>query len=153
MSDYVVGFLFTHGHRDVALIRKNKPEWQRGRYNGIGGKIELGENPKQAMTREFLEEAGVVINDWEPFITLSFFNGVRVYFFRSVLAHNDYDTARRVKSQTDEDVGWYCITLLGAIPGVNTLPNLKWLVPMAITGAKGGVLEIETEGEGGYSAK
>lgn len=150
MSDYVCGFLFTHNHREVVLIRKNKPAWQRGRYNGVGGKVEEGETPKEAMAREFSEEAGLAIFDWEPFITLSFSNGVRVYFFRYVLPDDNYEMARGVHSRTDEAVGWFHITPYGGIPGVKTLPNLKWLVPMAITGAKGGELFIETEGEGGY---
>lgn len=44
LSRYVVGFLFDSEFRQVALIRKQKPQWQAGLLNGIGGKIEYGEN-------------------------------------------------------------------------------------------------------------
>jgi 8-oxo-dGTP diphosphatase len=37
---YVLGFMFSSDHSEVALIRKRKPEWQRGKLNGIGGKCD-----------------------------------------------------------------------------------------------------------------
>ena len=62
---YVLGFAF-HPARGVVLIRKNRPEWQAGKLNGVGGKIERGELPEQAMAREFEEETGyhTVAADW-----------------------------------------------------------------------------------------
>ena len=72
MTSYVLGFAFDERGR-VALIEKQKPEWQKGRYNGIGGKIEANEKcvpgasiGQVAMAREFEEETGVLIppKDW-----------------------------------------------------------------------------------------
>lgn len=57
-------------HR-VALIRKAKPEWQKGKLNGIGGKIEEGEGPFAAMVREFREETGVDHRDWGTFAEMT----------------------------------------------------------------------------------
>ena len=45
ITNYVLGFAFSKSGQMVLLIWKNKPEWQRGKMNGIGGKIELGEHP------------------------------------------------------------------------------------------------------------
>lgn len=42
----------------VLLIRKLRPAWQAGRLNGVGGKVEFGESPDEAMAREFREETG-----------------------------------------------------------------------------------------------
>ena len=42
MERMVVGFAFTEDRRSVILIRKNRPEWQAGRLNGVGGHIEPG---------------------------------------------------------------------------------------------------------------
>lgn len=64
MKKYVAGFLFSPDFENVVLIEKNKPAWQKGKYNGIGGKIEEGETPGEAMRREFEEEAGLSIDDW-----------------------------------------------------------------------------------------
>lgn len=80
MQEYVAGFLFRQkgngifqceGIIEVALIRKIKPEWQNGLLNGIGGKIEPGEYPLGAMIREFQEEAGLYILDWQHFATMN----------------------------------------------------------------------------------
>jgi 8-oxo-dGTP diphosphatase len=63
MSDYkhwVVGFVFKN-RDEVTLVMKNRPEWQKGKLNGVGGKIEAGETSAQAMRREFKEEAGADI--------------------------------------------------------------------------------------------
>ena len=68
MKKYVVAFLFTDSDlSNVWVIKKNKPEWQNGLLNGIGGKIEDGETPLVAMVRELKEEAGVDITSEEMF--------------------------------------------------------------------------------------
>ena len=69
--DYVLGFLFDIAGESVVLIQKTKPAWQAGRFNAVGGKIEAGELPSQAMQREFKEEAGLDIGVWEHTATLA----------------------------------------------------------------------------------
>lgn len=64
MWRYVVGFAFSSGMSNVLLIRKKSPRWQKGLLNGIGGKIEKGESPLDAMRRECKEETGLILN-WE----------------------------------------------------------------------------------------
>jgi 8-oxo-dGTP diphosphatase len=68
MQNYVVGFCFSVDHSHVAIILKNRPVYQAGLYNGIGGKVENDEKSKHAMSREFEEETGVHIlsNNWQP---------------------------------------------------------------------------------------
>ncbi len=69
MQEYVLGFAFTpqdaRGNFKVALIEKLKPDWQRGKLNGIGGKVEVDETHRAAMEREFEEETGVYIPYWD----------------------------------------------------------------------------------------
>lgn len=96
---YVLGFAFDDLHR-VALIKKLRPQWQAGRFNGIGGKVEGDEDPIVAMSREFRGETGVLVPvtewtfrgmmqglDWE----------VLIYMTRSQLVRN-------VRTETDEHV-------------------------------------------------
>lgn len=138
VARYVVGFLFDEGGKNVALIRKTRPEWQRGLVNGIGGHIENNETPLAAMEREFDEEAGAVVSDWQHFCTLTgtgYDHPGRqtrtdpwiVYFF----------TARQdapLETMTDEPVIWVPRKLLHQYKPV---PNLDWLIPMAHGGPDG----------------
>ncbi len=43
MKGYVLGFAFDEDYEWVALIKKNRPQWQAGKLNGVGGKIEPNE--------------------------------------------------------------------------------------------------------------
>ncbi len=80
--DYVCGLLFSQDRKRIALVEKRHPEWQAGWLNGIGGSIEAGEMPIEAMRREFLEEAGVDGISWEPLALLNG-SGFSVAFFRA----------------------------------------------------------------------
>lgn len=121
MQPYVVGFLFRDEGKEVALVRKNRPLWQAGRLNGIGGKIEEGEEPIDAMIREFKEEAGAKVKDWKPFATMFGDDWIVSVFVSHAYAE--------IQPLTDEHVGWY---RAADIPTLHTVENLKWLVPMAL---------------------
>lgn len=47
----------------VLLIQKARPDWQAGFLNGIGGRIEPGETPQEAMGREAREETPYSFSD------------------------------------------------------------------------------------------
>ena len=71
-TEYVVGFAFDADLHYVSLIRKNKEGWQKGLMNGLGGHVDEGETPEQAMVREFLEEGDVATNadQWIYFLDM-----------------------------------------------------------------------------------
>lgn len=119
---YVVGFLFDYGKR-VLLINKTKPEWQKGKLNGIGGKIEPGETPLEAMIREFEEEAGLYIGTWSNFATF-IGKDYDIYFYRA----NLWIVKDKPKSMTEEKIEWIEYDSLPA----HIVPNLSWIIPMAI---------------------
>lgn len=124
-TKYVVGFAFNEPGNNVLLILKERPTWQKGKYNGIGGHVEEGENYNNAMVREFKEECGIETNesDWVYYMKLSG-DDWEVVFFYTTLKNGDDP-----QSTTDETVSWvsvynlkigYCIS------------NLHWLIPMAL---------------------
>ena len=83
MIEYCLGFMFSHDLKRVALLQKNRPETLAGKWNGIGGKIEMTDvGAKAAMVREFKEEAGseTTINDW-TLIGLHLHDGFRMQVF------------------------------------------------------------------------
>lgn len=131
MKKYSVGFAFDRPEdlaygdlsTSVGLILKNKPEWQAGHLNGIGGSIEEGETAHQAMVREFKEEAGLFVPNWEPVTVLG-----NDYFSLSVFKSFNVPL-HEMRSTSDEgDVGAYVVN---EIPN-NVLFNLHWLIPMAL---------------------
>ena len=123
MNKYVTGFLFNSDNNTVCLIKKNRPLWQKGRLNGVGGHIEEGESPKGAMIREFWEEAGERNIDWRQFLLVTG-SGYELYCFTAKSAGKSLNN---IHSVTDEIIGWYPIE---SLPD-NILPNMKWIIPMA----------------------
>jgi len=124
MMNYVCGFVFNMNRDVVLLIKKNKPDWQRNRTNGIGGKIEDGETAMEAMNRETTEETGKKFN-WQKTIVLNG-AGFRVHFFR---AFTDDLTLFDLVGHIVEGEG---VLKLQDVDTKNpsNLPNLKWLIPL-----------------------
>lgn len=61
---YTIGLIFSADLETVYLIRKKSPDWQAGKLNGVGGKLEKNETPLSCMEREAMEEAGYA-GEWE----------------------------------------------------------------------------------------
>ncbi len=132
MTNYVLGFLFDPKLEAVVLIEKRRPGWQAGKHNGVGGKIEGGEVPHEAMVREFREETGLDIPEWKQFATLPSPTAdfvLNVFFAISP----DYD---KVTSITDEEVVVWEIDSI-ELWRDNFIPNVRWLIQMALSFTKG----------------
>lgn len=127
MKHYVLGFLFNSGTTEVVLIRKERPTWQYGLLNGVGGHIEPNETPSEAMSREFEEETGLCLpeSDWHLFAQMK---------------GNNYDCGCYWAIRTDEIVAKACtmtdesveVTNIGRINRGQCLHNLNWLLHLAI---------------------
>lgn len=90
------------GHR-ITLIHKNRgPEEIRGKWNGVGGKVDqidgTYESIHEAVRREFYEEAGAYLN-WTHFSTLSG-SDRSVDFFCAFST----EALSRVRTMEDEEV-------------------------------------------------
>jgi len=124
MKKYVLGFLFSKDESHVVLINKLNPAWQKGLFNGIGGKIETNETARQAMEREFLEETGVEIpaKQWTCYAQI---HRPNIYLVDVFFAYSDlaYDAKTVEKEQVE-------ITSTSNLPK-NLIPNLNWLIPLA----------------------
>lgn len=132
---YVCGFLFSPCGGLVVLIEKNRPAWQAGKLNGVGGKVEPGESPGRAMAREFYEETGVLvpISAWDEFAVM---NGpdFRIHFYRAM-----DDRWHHCRSVTDEQIK---ITRVSVLPETKTVPNLRFLIPLALSNEGLEVVEL-----------
>lgn len=85
MKQYVVGFVFDKEIENVLTLKRNKPPYQN-LHNGVGGKIEAGEDRYTAMLRELEEETGLTEDDiqkWDYLTTMHFPSGIvlNVFYF------------------------------------------------------------------------
>ena len=118
---YSCGFLVDENRENVLLIRKNKPEKQKGRLNGVGGKVEDGETFRMAMEREFKEEAGMDVSSWDETVLLTG-EHYEVQFFWAVGDLN------KATSMTDEKLEIHRIDSI--VGNRDVLTNLKWIIPV-----------------------
>jgi 8-oxo-dGTP diphosphatase len=140
IKEYVLGFAFSKDMNHVVLIEKLRPDWQKGCFNGVGGKIEpTDKKPVYAMIREFKEETGVDTNitHWsQSFATMTFENdvlggGAIVHCYRLF-----NDLIFDCKTMEDEQIHILSVngnSFLGYEPLINKpcLKNLQVLLPMA----------------------
>lgn len=122
MVNYVLGFMFDETLDKVILIKKNRPDWQKGLLNGVGGKIEPDEFPCDAMSREFLEETGVDIDPafWKHVFSLS---GVDYNLWIFTIKSKKF---WKCMTKTDEHV---YLKPVEAIVDKECISNLKWIIP------------------------
>jgi 8-oxo-dGTP pyrophosphatase MutT (NUDIX family) len=129
MQEYSVGFL--HNDDEVVLIRKNRPEWQAGYLNGVGGHVELGEDPHDCIVREFFEETGVQIGPWYPFLTLE---GPEAIIHCFSIYDRESRFIYKVNTMTDEAVEIWNMDALNRTDQFRssnkTIPNLRWIIPL-----------------------
>ena len=106
-------------------MKKNRPDWQKGKLNGIGGHIDEGESNIECIVREAEEETGLTTSpsDWKHAATLGGPDW-NMDVFSLVCRGNEAD----VKTCTDEKVSWYDIECLPS----NVITNVRWLVPLAL---------------------
>ena len=121
MQHYVCGFLFSPDRQHVLLIRKLRPAWQAGRLNGIGGKVEPGEEVPAAMVREFREEASLTLEDWELILTLTGTDW-KGHFFRA------FGSPADARPATDEQLEIHPTQRLPA----DAIRNLHWIIPLML---------------------
>jgi 8-oxo-dGTP pyrophosphatase MutT (NUDIX family) len=122
MRKYVAGFLIKGD--SVLLVRKNRPQWQVGLLNGIGGEIDGEEHPDTAMEREFQEETGRLFTGWQGFASETG-PGYMVYFYRMWIPTN-YQWSVPLANDVGEVLMWYPLDTKEPAIG-----NLSWLLPLA----------------------
>jgi 8-oxo-dGTP diphosphatase len=124
-QSYAAGFLFSDDGSQVALVRKNRPDWQAGLLNGVGGKWEPHETRHNTMVREFYEEAGVRVPAWE---SLAWMRGddYDIGFYRAFSSK----ALSQVYSVTDEAIEVH--DTRHVLQRADLMPNLYWLLPLAV---------------------
>ena len=131
MIHYVVGFLFDRSKAQVLMINKQKPSWQLGYLNGLGGKIEPGEISYQAMAREFGEEAGVPHIPWQAFHAIGDRSTYHLQYFRYFDEEGVY--SRDCRQMESEQIEWVPYDIRGIPQSTRCVSNAYWVLPMAFS--------------------
>lgn len=125
MTAYTVGFIFDTTFEHVLLIHKTKPAWQNGLINGLGGKIEQGEDMYDCIVREIKEESNLeTIKDKWTFIGNVSSDTISL----DVLGYVYEGALQDAKTMEGEVVEWFPVASLPK----NIISNLSWFIPMTI---------------------
>lgn len=116
MMRVVVGIITDN--KEILLLRKNNPDWQKGLYNGIGGKVELNTTPLETIIKKCQEELGVNISNWIELDSEISSSGIEIVYFLTTLNEGEI---KKLQSQTDERAELFSINNLPT----NILQDLK----------------------------
>ena len=124
-QDVTLAFIFNDDLSKVLLVHKQRPDWQKGRINAVGGKIEPYEEPLDCIKREVREETGLDVprKDWIECGEVYFSSvDTSMYVFTTQWLGDEADAV-----QCDhEEIEWFPYNHLPP----NILTNLTWLVPL-----------------------
>lgn len=112
----VVGIITDN--KEILLLKKNNPDWQKGLYNGIGGKVELNTTPLETIIKKCQEELGVNISNWIELDSEISSSGIEIVYFLTTLNEGEI---KNLQSQTDERAELFSINNLPT----NILQDLK----------------------------
>ena len=112
----VVGIITDN--KEILLLKKNNPDWQKGLYNGIGGKVELNTTPLETIIKKCQEELGANISNWIELDSEISSSGIEIVYFLTTLNENEI---KKLQSQTDERAELFSINNLPT----NILQDLK----------------------------
>jgi ADP-ribose pyrophosphatase YjhB (NUDIX family) len=126
--NYVICYAHPHWEvypTDILLIRKNRPDWQAGRYNLPGGKIEDGETIHEAASRELFEETNIKAHHVRIIGTIEADNCI-VY-----VCECTFDANEEAATMTDEMVFWMDVG--DALRDPLLLDSLRVAIPFCFT--------------------
>lgn len=131
MKEYVLVHPKFFNSDKVLLILKERPAWQKGRLNLVGGKVEPGEKPEEAAIRELQEESGL--------------GASKVFKCGEIIGNDcivhcfvtDIKLVSELKPREEEDeyVSWYSWKEIKG--DYRLMPNLRIIIPLLHTETKG----------------
>jgi 8-oxo-dGTP diphosphatase len=134
MHKYTLGFIIRKD--EVLMMNRQKTPWM-GAWNGIGGKIEDGENPVDCLIREIKEETNIDVDPKEIYdkgeVTWNTFdaNGHGLYLF---LIKKDDDFNYQTPKVTDDGIiCWKKIDWVSSFDNYGVAHNIPYFLPNLIS--------------------
>jgi 8-oxo-dGTP diphosphatase len=126
----------------VLLVEKNRPAWQRGCLNLLGGKIEEGESELDCAIRELKEESGLTIKstrrrqlDGHPDVKLMGAIVSEASMVYCVSLPVDSTVKLKPRKGETELASWHEWDVVKSDPRL--MPNLRCVIPMIKAGVTG----------------
>ena len=135
MLKYTICFIKQENR--ILLLNRERSSWM-GRWNGVGGKLEIGETPEQSIKREVLEETGIRLEKvidkgivtWE--VDEEYIGGMYLFFAE---LPTDYHIS--VPQKTDEGIlDWKDISWVMDPENEGVATNIPYFLPKMISDKK-----------------
>jgi len=123
LTEYVIVHA-RHPDGKLLLVLKDRPAWQKGRLNLVGGKVEPGETCLHAAMREFHEETGMMGNPLIPNLCGAIKGVDCVVYCFSI---NVYEKTINPRKGETEKVDWYSLDVFN---DPRLMPNLRLVIPL-----------------------
>lgn len=127
--DYVLVFAKKSDSEEFIVVEKQKPDFQKGRFNLPGGKIEPGEGEMDAALRELNEETG-----FTP--TGIFLYGILVGSWGKVFCFLANLPDGEIKPRDGEIERFFWSDFRTIKYDDRLLPNLKIIIPLMLSGLR-----------------
>lgn len=132
MTEYVLVCCYDKQRDIIVMIVKSSPEWQKGRLNLPGGKIEPGETPEIAAARELLEETGFI-----PFMPIEVMGTIQgescvVYCCKAICDILEEFRPRSGEKELPVKLTWREVKNHPLV-----IPNLRVIIPLIQSGISG----------------
>ncbi len=114
-----LGYILSQDQQNVLLVHRNarKGDHHLGKYNGLGGKMEPGEDVMGCMAREIFEEAGIVCKKMNLRGTVNWpgFGAKGENWLGFIFLVTAFDGTP--KSENEEgDLAWHRLADIGKLP-------------------------------------
>ena len=131
---YVLIYTQSTASDNVLLVLKDKPDWQKGRLNLPGGKVEDGETPSMAAERELLEEAGYYSFNTR-LMGLIEDGGTKIFCYHSFVGQCAFPRPRPEETQKIDWQQWKDVRY-----DERLIPNLRIIIPLMMAGVRDWVI-------------
>jgi len=133
MTEYTIIFCIA-SDKHFLLVEKDKPEWQKGKLNLPGGKIEPGETAVQCAIRELAEESGLCGDN-----TVHYMKQVGEIIAPAAIVHcmwccTSYSSKIKLRPADTETqkIDWYHWDSVRR--DRRLIPNLRLIIPLMLAG-------------------
>ena len=114
-----LAFILSEDKKNVLMVHRNKRgnDQHLGKYNGLGGKMEAGEDILASIIREVQEEAGILCKNVELRGTVSWpgFGENGEDWFGFIFLVHQYEGTPYLQNE-EGDLHWKCIAELENLP-------------------------------------